>query len=54
MKVGSLLREIVNATMHIGIYIEILVAHGIEHAQWLLRGCRIIQIHQWLIIDLSR
>ena len=40
--------------MHIGIHVKILIAHRIEHAQWFLGGCRIVEIHQRLAIDLSR
>ena len=50
VQVGSLLTEIVNTTMHIGIDIQILVPHGVEHAQGLLRGGRIVEIDQRLAI----
>ena len=39
VQVGCLLRKIVNTSMHVGIGVEILVLHGIEHAKGLLR-CR--------------
>ena len=53
MQVGSLLREIVYATMHIGIDIEILVPHGIKHHERLLgRGC-IVKIHQRFLVNLA-
>ena len=53
MQVGSLLRQIMHATMHIGINVKILVAHSIEHTQGFLCGCRIVQINQWLTIHLT-
>ena len=40
--------------MHVGIHVQILVAHGVEHAQRLLRRRRIIQIHQRLALHLAR
>ena len=46
MQLSGLLREIVNATMHIGIDVEIFLAHGIEHLQGLLRGSSIIEVHE--------
>ena len=53
MQVGGLLAQVVDATMHIGIHIEVLVAHRIEHTQRLLRSSSIVEIDQWLTIDLS-
>ena len=46
VQIGCLLGEIVNATMHVGVHIQILLTHGIEHTQGLLRRCRIVQIDQ--------
>ena len=46
VQVGSLLGKPMNATMHICIYVEILVAHGVQHAERFLRGCRIVEINQ--------
>ena len=40
-------------SVHIGIHIEILVAHGIEHAKWFLRGGGIVEIHQRFAIYLA-
>ena len=45
-QVGSLLRKVVHAAMHVGVHVQVLVAHGIKHTKGLLRGCRIIQIDQ--------
>ena len=53
MQIGGLLREIVHTTMHIGIHIEILVPHGVEHHERLLRGSRIVKIDQRLLIHLA-
>ena len=53
MQVGGLLAEIVNATVNVGIHVEILVAHGIEHAQWFLCGCCIVKIDQGPAIHLT-
>ena len=38
MQLGGLLTQVVHATMHVGIHIQILLAHRIKHAQWLLRS----------------
>ena len=54
VELGGLLRQVVHATVHIGIDVQILVAHGIEHTQRLLRGCRIVEIDQRPAIDLAR
>ena len=54
MQVCGLLTEIVDAAMHIGIHVEILLAHRIEHAERLLRRSRIVEIYQWFVIDLAR
>ena len=50
VQVGSLLGEIVDAAVHIGIDVQVLVAHGVEHTQRLLCRSRIVQIDQWLLI----
>ena len=47
------MRKIVNTTMHVGIYIEVFIPHGVEHHERLLRGCCIIEINQRLLIDLA-
>ena len=54
MEVGGLLGEIMHSTMHIGIHIEILNAHGIEHAERFLGGGGIIEINQRFVIYRSR
>ena len=54
VQIRCLLREIMHPAMHIGIHIEILLAHRVEHTQrFLCRRC-IIQIHQRLLIYLPR
>ena len=53
MQISSLLREVMHPTMHIGIHIEILIAHRIEHTQRLLRGSRVVEIHQRFSINLT-
>ena len=54
VQVGGLLRQVMNAAMHIGIHVQIFFAHRIEHAERLLRCCRIIKINQRLIIYFPR
>ena len=54
MQVSGLLGEVVHTTMHVGIHIEVLIAHGVEHIQRLLCGGRIVEIHQRLLIYLPR
>ena len=54
MEVGGLLREIVDATMYIGIHVQIFVAHGIEHTQRLLRCGGVVEVDQRSAIDLAR
>ena len=54
MQIGSLLREVMHPTMHIGIHIEVLIPHGVEHHERLLRGGRIVEIDQRFAIDLAR
>ena len=54
MQIGGLLTEVVNATMHVGIHIEILVPHGIEHHEWFLSGSRVVKINQRLLVNLAR
>ncbi len=48
---GGLLAEPMHAPMDVGIDIEVLVAHGIEHTQRLLRSGRIVEINQRLAVD---
>ena len=40
--------------MHIGIYVEIFLTHGIKHTERFLCGGRIIEIDQWLIVNSAR
>ena len=54
VKVGCLLRKIVNATMHVSIGVKILVLHGIENAKGLLRCRPIIEVNQGLTIYFAR
>ena len=42
VQVGSLLTEVVYAAMHVGVDVEVLVAHSIEYAQRLLCGGGIV------------
>ena len=53
MEVGGLLGEPVYATVHIGIDIEILLAHGVEHAERLLGSSAIVEIDQRTTVDLA-
>ena len=53
MQVGGLLREIVHAAVHIGVHIEIFLAHGIEHAERFLCGGGIVEIDQWFVVYLA-
>ena len=54
MEVGGLLREVVNATMYIGIHVQVFVAHGIEHTQRLLRCGGVVEVDQRSAINLTR
>lgn len=53
MQLGGLHAEVVHATMYIGILVEILMPHRIEHTQRLLRRGGIIEIHQGLAMYLT-
>ena len=50
VQVGGRLRKEVYATMHIGIDIVILVAHGLHHASGFLRSSTIVQIHERVLL----
>ena len=39
--------------MHIGIGVEIFLAHGVEHTQGFLRGGGIIEVNQRLAVHLA-
>ena len=40
-----------NATMYVGIGVEIFIAHGIKHTQWLLCRSRIVEIYKRTVVD---
>ena len=54
VQVGGTLRQIMHATMHIGIGVEIFIAHSIEHAQWFLCRSRIVEINERTVVDGAR
>ncbi len=54
MQVGGLLREIMHATVHVGVDIKILVAHGIEHTERLLCCRRVVEIDERTVVDGAR
>ena len=54
VQVGGLLRQIVHTPVHIGIDIEVLLSHGIQHAQRFLSGGSIVKIHQRTVIYRAR
>ena len=54
VQVGGALREIVYAAVHIGVGVEILFAHGVEHAQRLLRGSSVVEIDERTVVDGAR
>ena len=39
--------------MYVGIHIQILFTHGIQYTERFLRRRRIIQVNQWLTINLT-
>ena len=43
---GGLLAHPMDATVDIGIDVEILLAHGIQHAEGLLRGGGVVEVNQ--------
>ena len=45
-----MLAQVVYTSVHIRIDVEILIPHGVKHHEWLLSGCRIVEIDQWLLI----
>ena len=45
--------EVVHAAVHVGVGVEILLTHGVKHAQRLLRRCGIVEIDQWLAVNLT-
>ena len=54
MQVGGTLRQIMHATMYVGIGVEIFIAHGIKHTQWLLCRSRIVEIYERTVVDGAR
>ena len=54
MQIRRLLTQIMHPTMHIGIHIDILIPHRIQHTQRFLRCCSIVEIYQRLLINLSQ
>ena len=42
VQLGSFLRKVMHAAMHVGVDVQILVAHSIEHGERLLRGSSIV------------
>ena len=53
VQVGCLLRKIMHAAVYVCIDIEILFAHGIEHAQRFLRCCTVVEIYQRTVVNLT-
>ena len=54
VEVGGLLREVVHAAMHVGIGVEVLVAHGVEHAKGLLGRGGVVEVDKRAAIDGAR
>ena len=54
VQVGGTLRQIMHSTMYVGISVEIFIAHGIKHTQWLLCRSRIVEIYEWAVVDGAR
>ena len=53
MKVGCLLREVVYSAVHVGIHIEVFLAHGVEHAEWFLRGGGVVEVDKRFAVYLA-
>ena len=53
MQLGSLLRQIVYATVYVGIDIKVFVAHGVNYAEGLLCCRRVVKIDERLLVDLT-
>ena len=51
MQFGCLLRQIVHTTVHVGVGVEILMPHGVEHTKRLLRRGGIVEIYQRSVVD---
>ena len=50
VQVGCLLREVMHASVHIGIDIVIFFGHGLNHLSRLLCGGCVVEIYQWPVI----
>ena len=50
VQVGGLLREVVHATVYVGVHVQVFVAHGIEHAEGFLRGGGIVEVDQLAVV----
>ena len=53
MELGSLYAEVVDAAVHIGVGVEVLVAHGVEHTHRLLRRGGVVEINERLAVHLA-
>ena len=53
VQVGGLLRQVVYAPVDVGVDVQILFAHGVEHAQRLLCRRRIVKVDQRSAVHLS-
>ena len=53
VEVCRLLREVMHASMHIGIDVEILLTHSVEDAKGLLSGSSIVEIYERFAINLA-
>ena len=54
VQLGGLLAEVVHASVHVGVGVEVLAAHGVEHRQRLLRGGGIVEVNQRAAMHLPR
>ena len=54
MQLGSLLAHPVHSPVHIGIDIEVFLAHGIQDTEWFLCRSRIVEVDQRFVVDLAR
>ena len=53
MQICCLLRQEMNATMHIGVDVQVFIAHRIQHTQRLLRRSAVVEIDQRFTIHLA-
>ena len=54
MQLRSLLRKIVNPSVHIGVHLCIFTHNGINHTLRLLRCGSIVKVNKRMLVDLSR